>query len=349
MNPGSTLAKASILPVLALLLVMPTLRAQGLGGVSSCDQAPQITAAATSFALQGDTGLNARQASAVVTTVVRQATQTAPYAMSEICNAAMQTVQAAVLQTAAQGKSPQGNLSHEEVAQLPPSEAVAVADGYRKMTKAVVQGAIDGGVSAGIDAPELQKLIASVTVSMVKDAGVQAALTATSSKNGTPDPSKGLPMDTAEEGKTVTAMIVATITQVAKNAGFSDKEISTAVNRAAAECVSTAQNIDAVIRQSVASQVAGQVAGQVANQVASQIAVEVAKQVATAVAAEVVRPVTPVTTPAGGEDSNDAPSQNQNTAPKTLPTSPGQTINPGVNTPPTVLTPPTPASSGGTR
>jgi hypothetical protein len=265
--------------------------------------------------------------------------------MTEICNAAMQTLQQTVLQTAAQGKTPQGNLSHEEVAQLSPAEAVAVSDGYRKMTKAVVQGAIDGGVSAGIDAPELQKLIASVTVSMVKDAGVQAAITATTSKNGTPDPSKGLPMDTAEEGKEVTALIVGTITQVAKNAGFTEKEINVAVNRAAAEAVATAQNIDSVIRQSVASQVAGQVAGQVANQVASQVAVEVAKQVATAVAAEVVRPVTPVT----GEDSNDAPSQNQNTAPKTLPTSPGQTINPGVNTPPTVLTPPTPASGGGIR
>jgi hypothetical protein len=338
MNPGSAMAKASFVPVLALLLVMPTLRAQGLGGVSSCDQAPQITAAATSFALQGDSGLNARQASAVVTTVVRQATQTAPYAMSEICNAAMQTVQATALQTAAQGKSPPENLSHEEVAQLPPSEAVAVADGYRKMTKAVVQGAIDGGVSAGIEAPELQKLIASVTVSMVKDAGVQAALTAATSKNGTPDPSKGLPMDTAEEGKAVTAMIVATLSQVAKNAGFSDKEISTAINRAAAECVATAQNIDAVIRQSVASQVAGQVAGQVANQVASQVAVEVAKQVATAVAAEVVRPTSQLSVPDGGADVDTK---------KT----PNPTIVPGDNNSvaPRILPTPIPASSGGTR
>ena len=350
MNPGSATAKASFVPVLALLLVIPNLRAQGLGGVSTCPSAPQITAAATSFALQGDTGLNARQASAVVTTVVRQATQAAPYAMAEICSAAMQTVQQTVLQTAAQGKTPQGDLSHEEVAQLSPQEAVAVSDGYRKMTKAVVQGAIDGGVSAGIDAPELQKLIASVTTSMVKDAGMQAALTAATSKDGTPDPSKGLPMDTAEEGKTVMAMIVATITQVAKNAGFSDKEISTAVNRAAAESVATAQNIDSVIRQGVASEVAGQVAGQVANQVASQVAVEVAKQVATAVAAEVVKPTSQLSTPGGGADVDDAaPTQNQNNAPKTLPTAPGQTINPGVNTPPTVLTPPTPASSGGTR
>jgi hypothetical protein len=266
--------------------------------------------------------------------------------MSEICSAAMQTVQAQVLQTAAQGKTPQGNLTHEEVAQLSPSEAVAVSDGYRKMTKAVVQGAIDGGVSAGIDATELQKLISSVTTSMVKDAGMQAALTATTSKNGTPDPSKGLPMDTAEEGQTVTAMIVATISQVAKNAGFSDKEISTAINRAAAEAVATAQNIDSVIRQSVASQVAGQVAGQVA----SQVAVEVAKQVATAVASEVVRPASQLSTPNGGADVDDAsPTQNQNNAPKTIPTSPGQPLNPGVNTPATILTPRTPASPGGFR
>ena len=78
MNPGSAMAKASFVPVLALLLMIPTLRAQGLGGVSSCNQAPQITAAATSFAMQGNNGLNSRQASAIVTTIVRQATQAAP-------------------------------------------------------------------------------------------------------------------------------------------------------------------------------------------------------------------------------------------------------------------------------
>ena len=355
MNPGSTTAKASFVPVLALVLVIPNLRAQGLGGVSTCPSAPQITAAATSFALQGDTGLNSRQASAVVTTVVRQATQAAPYAIAEICTAAMQTVQQTALQTAAQGKTPQGNLSHEEVAQLSPSESVAVDDGYRKMTKAVVQGAIDGGVSAGIGAPELQQLIAAVTTSMVKDAGTQAALTAAASKNGTPDPSKGLPMDTAEEGKTVTAMIVATIAQVAKTAGFSDKEISTAVNRAAAECVNVAQNIDSVIRQGVASEVAGQVAEQVAN----QVAVEVAKQVATAVAAEVVKHDTPSSQQRGNDDGDDA-APTQNNAPNTLPIAPGQPIIPGGNAAPTVLTrdatptptprpTPTPASPGGSR
>ncbi len=335
MNPGSTTAKASFVPVLALVLVIPNLRAQGLGGVSTCPSAPQITAAATSFALQGDTGLNSRQASAVVTTVVRQATQAAPYAIAEICTAAMQTVQQTALQTAAQGKTPQGNLSHEEVAQLSPSESVAVDDGYRKMTKAVVQGAIDGGVSAGIGAPELQQLIAAVTTSMVKDAGTQAALTAAASKNGTPDPSKGLPMDTAEEGKTVTAMIVATIAQVAKTAGFSDKEISTAVNRAAAECVNVAQNIDSVIRQGVASEVAGQVA------------------------AEVVKHDTPSSQQRGNDDGDDA-APTQNNAPNTLPIAPGQPIIPGGNAAPTVLTrdatptptprpTPTPASPGGSR
>ena len=344
MNPGSAMAKASFVPVLALLLVIPNLRAQGLGGVSTCPSAPQIAAAATSFALQGDTGLNSRQASAVVTTVVRQAAQAAPYATAEICTAAMQTVQQSVLQTAAQGKTPQGNLSHEEVAQLSPSEAVAVSDGYRKMTKAVVQGAIDGGISGGIGTQELQSIIEAVTTSMVKDAGVQAAITSVSTQNGAKsDPAKSLPMDTTAEASTVTALLVSTITQVAKNAGFSDKEISTAVNRAAVAAVAAAQNIGSTVQQQLSSGVASQVASQVASETAKQVAAETAKQVASAVASEVVRPVSAVSAPAGGADVDDAtPTQNQNNAPKTLPTAPGQTINPGINTPPTVLTQPTP-------
>jgi hypothetical protein len=312
-----------------------------LGDVSSCAEAPQIAAAATSFALQNDSGLNARQASAVVTTVVRQATQAAPYAVAAIATAAMQSIQQTVLQTAAQGKTPQGDLSHEQVAQLTPQEAVTVADGYRKMTKAVAQGAIDGAVSSGMGAPELQQLIAAVTVSIVKDAGVQAALTAATSKNGTPDPSKSLPIDTAEEGQKVTAMIVATIVQVAQNSGFTEKEVSTAVNRAAAECLATAQNIGSVIQQEVSSGAASQVAGQVANQVASQVAAEVAKQVATAVAAEVLNHTVPKSPQGGTDTQEDVPPPINN------PTQNNPTTSTGDNTPPLpprILPTPVPAS-----
>jgi beta-mannanase len=152
-------------------------------------------------------------------------------------------------------------------------------------------------------------------------------------------------MDTVEEAKNVTALIVSTIAQVARTAGFSDKEISTAIDRAAAQAVATAQNINA-----------NQVAGQVANEVASQVAGQLAKQVATAVAAEVLKHDTP-SSQQGGNDYGDAPyspTQNQNNSPMTLPTAPGQPIIPGGNAPPNALNPeseptPMPASSGGTR
>lgn len=329
-------------PLLALILVLPNLRAQGLGGVSSCAQAPQITAAAASFALQNNTGLNSRQASAVLTTVVRQASQSAPYLADANCTAAMNSIQKTVLQTASRGQTPQGNLSRDEVATLPPEEAVATPDGYRKMSKAVVQGAIEGAVSSGLNAEGLQKLTAAVTVSIVKDAAAQAAVNAASSQNGTTDPSHGLPMDNVEEAKTVTAALVGTIVQVAVKAGFSEKEVSTAIERAAAQCVAEAQNVGSTIQNGVP----GGVAADVASQIAGQVATDVAKQVATAVAGAVQNLVDTKNQP--GAQDPEAVTDSLSTpgvgTKDTLPTAPGQAIFPGVNTPPQSLSSqPTPA------
>jgi|688.fasta_scaffold23024_11 hypothetical protein len=318
MNFGSAIKRSPFVPLFALLLVMPNLRAQGLGGVSRCDQAPQIAASAASFALQNNTGLNSQQASAVVTTVVRQASQSAPYLADAICTAALNSIQQTVLQTASQGQTPQGNLSRNEVATLPPEEAVATPDGYREMSKAVVKGAIEGAVSARMGTEGLQQLIAAVTISIVKDAAMQA-----SSQNGTTDPTHGLPMDNVEEAKAMTTALVATIVQVALRAGFSDKQVSTAIDRAAAQCADAAQNIGSTIQNGAP----GSVATEVASQVAGQVAAEVQNQVDTKIqlGAQDPEAVTDtLSTPGVGTRD-------------TLPTAPGQAIIPGVNVPPQSL------------
>jgi hypothetical protein len=66
----------------------------------------------------------------------------------------------------------------------------------------------------------------------LQGAGTQAALAATQNKNG--ENTKFLPMSDAETAKDVTSLIVSTIVQVALSAGFTDTEISTAINKAAA-------------------------------------------------------------------------------------------------------------------
>jgi hypothetical protein len=352
MKPGTSKMATALMAVVGLASSLGTLlpaRAQeggGLGSVSSCPAAAEIAAATTIYALSNDSGLNARQASALLTTTMRQLSMSAPEQATALNVAAMKALQQVVLDSAAAGKTPQTELSHDQVAALPPEEAVTTPDGYRKMTKAVIQGGVDGAMSMGFGAEGLQALVTAVAVSMVQDAGAQAALAATQNKNG--ENAKFLPMSDAETAKDVTSLIVSTIVQVALSAGFTDKEISTAVNKAAADATEAADKIGDLVAAQSAAAAGTDAATSVANEVASAVAKETASAVARAVAAEIKNHVDTKFQP-GAQDPEavtDSLSTRGVGTRDTLPTAPGQAIYPGVNTPPSSLTPQsTPAST----
>lgn len=345
----------------AILAQIVSLRAQELGSVTTCPAAPEIAAAGTAYVLSNETGLNSRQASALITSIMNQITRSAPEFATPATIASMKTIQQAVLDSASKSQTPTESLTHDQIAELPPEQAVLTPDGYRKMTKSVIQGAVQGAMSMGMGADGLRALITAITTSMVVDAAKQAAQTAIRKENGTYTPSNSLPMDNAENGKDVTALIVTTIVNVASTAGYSDKQISDAVNRAGDECTKIADNIDQLLGDDVsggaaadtAAGTANQVANQVASQVASQVAKQVAAEVAKAVATEVKYHVD--TTIQGAAKDSDTPA---GTLPptETLPTAPGSQIIPGGNAPPNVIVPkptpaptPSPVSSGGFR
>ena len=374
--PSMTKCTLMVMLGATFLISVPHAAAQELGTISTCPPAPEISAAAVAFALSNDSGLNARQSSALLTTMMRQITLSAPYLAPESTLAAMKSLQQSVLASSAKGTATPRDATPEQVSMLSPEEAVTTPEGYRKMTKAVIQGGIDGAMTAGLGAEGLQKLITAVTVSLVADAALQAAKSAVNNPNK--DPSKSLPMDTPEEGSALTKVIVNTIVQVALKAGFTDQEISTAINKAGDVCVETAKNLENAILKpgagggtdqavdSVAGQVAAQVASQVASQVAAQVAKEVAIAVASAVASEIKNHVDTKSQqmapdPEAVTDSLSTPGVGTR---DTLPTAPGQAIIPGVNVPPQNLSPlptptptptptpvptPTPASPGGPK
>jgi hypothetical protein len=315
----------------------------GLGSVSSCPAAAEIAAAATIYALSNDSGLTSRQASALLTTTMRQLSMSAPEQATALNVAAMKALQQVVLDSAAAGKTPQSDLSHDQVAALPPEEAITTPDGYRKMTKAVIQGGVDGAMSMGFGAEGLQALVTAVTISMVQDAGTQAALAVTQNKTG--ENTKFLPMSDAETAKDVTSLIVSTIVEVALRAGFTDKEISTAINKAAADATEAADKIGDLLAAQSAAATGTSAATSVANEVASAVAKETAAAVAKAVAAEIKNHVDTKIQP--GAQDPEAVTDTLSTpgvgTRDTLPTAPGQAIIPGVNVPPQNLSPlPTP-------
>lgn len=363
---------AGTLLVAAQLLQLLPAGAQELGTISTCPAAPVIAAASSTYALSNETGLNARQASALVTAIMNQLTLSAPEFATPSTVASMNAIQSTVLAAASKGLAPTESLGHDQIAELPPEQALLTGDGYRKMTKAIVQGAVQGAMTMGMGADGLRDLVTAVTTAMVVDAAKQAAATAIRKDNGTLTPGNALPMDNAEAGKDVTATVVSTIVLVAKAAGFSDKQVSDAVNRAGDECTKIAQNIDQVLTpealgsvtagatasgpaNDVASGVAGQVAGQVASQVASQVATQVATQVAKQVAAQVATAVAAevkyqVDTKIAGsviDQETSLPASQTMTPtgtlpPSTLPTAPGTPVIPGGNAPPTALSAPNP-------
>lgn len=348
MKPGTSKIATALVALVGFAafpgMLLPA-RAQeggGLGSVSSCPAAAEIAAATTIYALSNDSGLNARQASALLTTTMRQLSMSAPEQATALNVAAMKALQQVVLDSAAAGKTPQTELSHDQIAALPPEEAVTTPDGYRKMTKAVIQGGVDGAMSMGLGAEGLQALVTAVAVSMVQDAGAQAALAATQNKNG--ENAKFLPMADAETAKDVTSLIVSTIVQVALSAGFTDKEISTAVNKAAADATEAADKIGDLVAAQSAAAAGTDAATSVANEVASAVAKETASAVARAVAAEIKNHVDTKIQP-GAQDPEavtDPLSTPGDGTKNTLNTAPGQAIYPGVNAPPQSLTPASP-------
>lgn len=356
MKPGTSKIATALVALVGFAVspgMLLPVRAQeggGLGSVSSCPAAAEIAAAATIYALSNDSGLTSRQASAFLTTTMRQLSMSAPEQATPLNVAAMKALQKVVLDAAAAGKTPQTDLSHDQVALLSPEEAVTTPDGYRKMTKAVIQGGVDGAMSMGLGAEGLQALITAVTVSMVQDAGMQAAVAQAQNKNG--ENTKFLPISDAETAKDVTAIIVSTIVQVALTAGFTDKEISTAINKAANEAVEAANSIGDLVGAQSASSAGTDVATSAANEVASAVAKETASAVAKAVAMEIKNHVdTKIQFGAQDPEAVTDPLSTPGVGTRdTLPTAPGQTIIPGVNTPPQSLssqpTPnPTPVST----
>jgi hypothetical protein len=314
----------------------------GLGSVSTCPSAPQISAVATSFALAPQSGLNLSQANAAVHTIVQQAVKSAPNLAPQIAQQAIATITQTAEITAKNSQASHNGVSVQELLDTPAHVAVSATAGYSAAVQSVVQGTIQGCSSSGMIQSDLKNIISAIASTIVTEAAKQAGVTAATTQNGAvPAAEKSLPMDNAQNSVAVIKDVVASVTQQASALGIPPAEIATSINDAGQDAKAVAQNIGTdVVAAAVSRQTAGQVASQVAAQVAQQVAAQVAQQVASQVAAQ-VNQVTKDTQKAV-EQSQSANPGSQN-SPSTVPTAPGQSVNPGNGTPPTILQPnPTP-------
>jgi len=335
----------------------------GLGSVSSCPSAPIIADAAISYALSQDAGLSASQASAVIQNIIQQSVESAPYAAPQIVSQVLAGISQAAKDASSQGLALPNSIAPEQAASLPAALAVTTTSAYKELFATVVAAAIRGLGHNAVQIPDLfEQVLSAATTSIVRDAGVQAAVTAINTQNGTHDDTLSLPMDNAENSVVVIKAVMASILDSSFAVDVPQGELKKAIGIARAKCDTEAQNISAVLANDpmiqaasqtpaqeaanavagqtasqVAGQTAGQVAGQVASEVAAQVAQQVAQKVAVAVAAEVVMPM-PTDLPIPARNHFMTP-YTENDTPPTLPTAPGDSEVPGVNAPPNILTP----------
>ena len=370
-------------PWVLATMTTATLLAQeggGLGSVSACPSAPIIADAAISYALSQDAGLSASQASAVIQNIIQQSSQSAPYAAPQIVSQVLAGISQAAKDASSQGLALPNSIAPEQAASLPAALAVTTTSTYKELCATVVAAAIRGLGHNAVQIPDLfEQVLSAATTSIVRDAGVQAAVTAINTQNGTHDDTRSLPMDNAENSVVVIKAVMASILDSSFAVDVTQGELKTAIGIARAKCITEAQNISAVLANDpmiqaasqtpaqeaanavagqtasqvagqtagqVAGQTAGQVAGQVASEVAAQVAQQVAQKVAVAVAAEVVMPM-PTDLPIPARNHFMTP-YTENDTPPAPPAAPGDSEVPGVNVPPNILTPersPTPVST----
>lgn len=330
-------------------------QAESLGSVSTCEAAPQIAAAATSYAITSG-GLTHAQAVAVIQTIVQQAAAAAPNLAPQIAQRAIQELSTASQQTVADSKSLPNTATKEQILPAAAAQAVTTTEGFKDLATAVTKAAVTGAAQTGIDAPSLAKIFTAIATAIVEESATQAAQHAVMEKAGTVSASTSLPMDNAANSVSVIKDIVTTAVQVATSFGINAKEVAVAINTASQAAQQTAQNISSTVANKLsgtaATETASAVASQVAQQVATQVATQVAQQVAKAVANEVQNQVSNVeqvskqtqteTTQTG--QSQQSPAQSTTTAPGGNTTSGG---NGSQNNPipPRVIPTPTPASN----
>jgi hypothetical protein len=268
-------------------------QAESLGSVSTCEAAPQIAAAATSYAISSG-GLTHAQAVAVIQTIVQQAAAAAPNLAPQIAQRAIQELSAASQKSVADNKSLPNTTTKEQIMPATAAQALTTTEGFKDVAAAVTTAAVTGAAQTGIDAPALAKIFSAISTAIIEESATQAAQHAVMEKSGVASATSSLPMDNAANSVAVIKEIVTAAVQVATSFGLNAKEITAAISTGSQAAQQSAQNISATVANKISGTAATETASAVASQVAQQVATQVATQVAKAVANEVQNQVSNV-------------------------------------------------------
>jgi hypothetical protein len=328
----------SLAAMTAMLLSVPALvRGQdtgGLGSVSTCPQAPEITATAVAYVLSPQSGLTLFQANAATFSVVRQACISSPELAPQIARQAVLAISRSAATAAKRSAALANGTSSADALASPAAVGVSATTGYSTIIQSVLRGAIQGCASTGMTTTDLKNILSAVCSAIVIESAKQAGASAALSQKGPLPVEQSLPMDNAKNAVAVIKEVVQTFSKTAAALGILQIEIAGSINLAGQEAMETAKNISAdTIASEVSSLAAGQMARDVALQVALQVAQQVAKEVAAQITAQVYQSVL------GVQDGTD---QNLSQSPGEI--RPGPFPNPPVPTP-TPLPTPTPPSA----
>jgi hypothetical protein len=330
----------SLAALTAMLLSVPSLvRAQGTGGlgsVSTCPAAPEITATAVSYLLSPQSGLSLFHANAAAFTVVRQACISSPNLAPQIARQAVQAVSRSAAAAANRSAALANGTSSADALASPAAVGVSATTGYSETINRVLRGAIQGCASTGMTTTDLKNILSAVCSAIVIESAKQAGASAALSQKGPLPVEKSLPMDNAQNAVAVIKGVVETFSKTAAALGIPQIEIAGSINLAGQEAMETAKNINA---DTIATEVSSLAAGQMARDVALQVALQVAQQVAKEVAAQITAQV--YWSGLGSQKGADQNQSQPGAVPPTIPgIQPGPFPNPPVPTPTPFPTPP---------
>jgi len=332
--------------VMPLLVAVPGISlaqdAGGLGSVSTCPAAPEISATALSFVLSPQSGLTLFQADAATLTIVRQAYISSPDLAPEIARQAVLAVSKLAASAATRSAALANDTTSADALAAPAAIGISATTGYSATLQSVLRGAVQGCASTGMTTTDLKNIFSAFCSAIVIESAKQAGASAALLQNGPLPVEKSLPMDNAENAVAVIKSLVVCFGQTAASLGISQIEIAGSINLAGQDAMVTAKSITAdTIATDFSSWTAGQTASQTASQVAVQVALQVAQQVAKEVAAQIVAQVYQ---PIVGAQESGNQFQSPSSA-STISTTPGQNLpgpfpNPPVPTPTPFPTPP---------
>jgi hypothetical protein len=209
----------------------------------SSDQPPAAAVAkeAIYYVISPESGLSHNRASDAVYWIVRTACDQKPDQTPEIASLAIHAISRSAERTVLEMMAAANRLRVDKARRLPSNVSATVTATFNDYIKKAVMGLFDSQALRRRDGEMLQRMVTAVTMRLVKDLSMQAALSDKLMRDGKWTDSTSLPVENGKIASDLTKDICRMISQQAMSVGYDGKCVQDAFLTAKSECFKVAQ------------------------------------------------------------------------------------------------------------